>query len=44
MIVEGYGKTLSRPGLGIVERELATVAALAEAVGRRCRAARGARA
>lgn len=29
MIVEGYGKTLSRPGLGIVEKELATVAALA---------------
>ncbi|MGH7726395.1 MAG: carboxymuconolactone decarboxylase family protein [Candidatus Eiseniibacteriota bacterium] len=29
MIVEGYGKTLSRPGLGLIERELATVAALA---------------
>ena len=29
MIVDGYGKTLSRPGLGVVERELATVAALA---------------
>jgi 4-carboxymuconolactone decarboxylase len=29
MIVEGYGKTLSRPGLTAVERELATVTALA---------------
>jgi 4-carboxymuconolactone decarboxylase len=29
MIVDGYGKTLSRPGLGVRERELATVAALA---------------
>jgi 4-carboxymuconolactone decarboxylase len=29
MIVDGYGKTLSRPGLGALERELATVAALA---------------
>ena len=28
MIAEGYGKVLSRPGLGIVERELAVVAAL----------------
>jgi 4-carboxymuconolactone decarboxylase len=29
MILEGYGKTLARPGLGVVDRELATVAALA---------------
>ena len=29
MILEGYGKTLARPGLGVIERELATVAALA---------------
>ena len=29
MIVDGYGKTLSRPGLGVLDRELATVAALA---------------
>lgn len=28
MIVEGYGKTLSRPGLGPVDRELAVVAVL----------------
>jgi 4-carboxymuconolactone decarboxylase len=28
MIIEGYGKVLSRPGLGIVERELANVAFL----------------
>lgn len=28
MIVEGYGKVLSRPQLGTVERELCTVAAL----------------
>ena len=28
MILEGYGKTLARPGLGAVERELVTVAAL----------------
>lgn len=28
MIVEGYGKVLSRPGLGLVERELANVAML----------------
>lgn len=28
MIIEGYGKVLSRPGLGVVERELATVAML----------------
>jgi len=28
MIVEGYGKTLSRPGLGPVDRELAVVAIL----------------
>jgi 4-carboxymuconolactone decarboxylase len=29
MILEGYGKTLARPGLTLAERELATVAALA---------------
>ena len=29
MIEEGYGRTLSRPGLSVVERELVTVAALA---------------
>ena len=29
MIEDGYGRTLSRPGLSLVERELATVAALA---------------
>ena len=29
MIEDGYGRTLSRPGLTVVERELATVAALA---------------
>jgi 4-carboxymuconolactone decarboxylase len=29
MILEGYGKTLARTGLGVVDRELATVAALA---------------
>jgi 4-carboxymuconolactone decarboxylase len=29
MILEGYGKTLSRSGLGVADRELATVAALA---------------
>lgn len=29
MIEDGYGRTLSRPGLSVVERELATVAALA---------------
>jgi 4-carboxymuconolactone decarboxylase len=29
MITEGYGKTLSRPGLSATDRELATVAALA---------------
>jgi 4-carboxymuconolactone decarboxylase len=29
MILEGYGKTLARKGLGVVDRELATVAALA---------------
>jgi len=28
MILEGYGKTLSRPGLGPVEREYAVVAIL----------------
>lgn len=28
MILEGYGKTLSRPGLGVVERELCVVAIL----------------
>ena len=28
MIVEGYGKTLSRPGLGTIEREYAVVAIL----------------
>lgn len=28
MVVEGYGKVLSRPGLGHIERELAEVAAL----------------
>jgi 4-carboxymuconolactone decarboxylase len=28
MIIEGYGKVLSRPGLGVVERELANVAML----------------
>ncbi len=28
MVIEGYGKVLSRPGLGIVERELAIVACL----------------
>ncbi len=28
MIIEGYGKVLSRPGLGLVERELANVAML----------------
>jgi 4-carboxymuconolactone decarboxylase len=28
MIIEGYGKVLSRPGLGIIERELANVAFL----------------
>lgn len=28
MIAEGYGKVLSRPGLGIIDRELAVVAAL----------------
>jgi 4-carboxymuconolactone decarboxylase len=29
MIEDGYGRTLSRPGLSLIERELATVAALA---------------
>jgi len=29
MIAGGYGRVLSRPGLGLVERELCTVAALA---------------
>jgi 4-carboxymuconolactone decarboxylase len=29
MIAEGYGRVLSRPGLGALERELLTVAALA---------------
>jgi 4-carboxymuconolactone decarboxylase len=29
MIEDGYGRTLSRPGLSVIERELATVAALA---------------
>jgi len=29
MIEEGYGKTLTRKGLGVIDRELATVAALA---------------
>ena len=29
MILEGYGKTLARKGLGVIDRELATVAALA---------------
>ena len=29
MILEGYGKTLARRGLGVVDRELVTVAALA---------------
>ncbi|MEO6463353.1 MAG: carboxymuconolactone decarboxylase family protein [Candidatus Eisenbacteria bacterium] len=29
MIEDGYGRTLSRPGLSVVERELVTVAALA---------------
>jgi 4-carboxymuconolactone decarboxylase len=28
MIIEGYGKVLSRPGIGIIDRELAIVAAL----------------
>ena len=28
MVVEGYGKVMSRPGLGRVERELASVAFL----------------
>lgn len=28
MVIEGYGKVLSRPGLGIVDRELAIVACL----------------
>ncbi len=29
MIEDGYGKTLARPGLGVKQRELATVAVLA---------------
>ena len=28
MVIEGYGKVLSRPGLGIIDRELAIVACL----------------
>lgn len=29
MIEDGYGRTLTRPGLSVIERELVTVAALA---------------
>jgi 4-carboxymuconolactone decarboxylase len=29
MIEDGYGRTLSRPGLSLIERELVTVSALA---------------